>query len=556
MRCFYLLYCLWVICCGFTEENTKDLLYKIREIKYRDPQMALVLLDSLRKMEESSHFQQVPEFRIDIAQGQIYQIMRLDQLAVRFWEKALQADSVRVRDAYFFTVLNGIVNVYYRMADYENALEYCLLLLERGEKSGDEWSIGDCYFMIGQIEWQIGRKEQAYRDFKKALNILENGKNPGTKKLLSYVYGEIMTMADADGRFSYALEIGTLREKLLREMEELGGQEGYIDQQRGYLYAKLAYLYQKEGKCRLAGSYFEKFEKTHFATTLEGREYGFPYLKNAGQYEKALCFLRDMRREYEVMKKDTIDINMRVCYENLSEIYADLGQCRKAYHFLKRALVLADSLQERQQRSRITEMSVLYSVKEKEKRIQEQEGIIKKKQTFIGRLFGFVSVGIIMLIGVGIYANRMKNKNRILVGKIEEGIHYRQMLRRIGMLYKGEHKIQVNCKERELFENLDRLVVMERLFLRPNLTRDEMVSRFCTNKNQLANAIRFCTGQNFTEYINSLRLECALKILTEGNEKIEVVAERSGFGSARSFYRIFKDYFGLSPAEYRHFCSK
>lgn len=85
-----------------------------------------------------------------------------------------------------------------------------------------------------------------------------------------------MTMADADGRFSYALKIGTLREKLLREMEELGGQEGYIDQQRGYLYAKLAYLYQKEGKCRLAGSYFEKFEKTHFAITLEGREYRFP----------------------------------------------------------------------------------------------------------------------------------------------------------------------------------------------------------------------------------------------------------------------------------------
>lgn len=52
-----------------------------------------------------------------------------------------------------------------RMADYENALEYCLLLLERGEKSGDEWSIGDCYFMIGQIEWQIGRKETSIPGF-------------------------------------------------------------------------------------------------------------------------------------------------------------------------------------------------------------------------------------------------------------------------------------------------------------------------------------------------------------------------------------------------------
>lgn len=556
MRYFCLLYCLWLMCCGFTEESAKNLSRRIREIKYRDPQMALVLLDSLRQMEKSNHFQQVPEFKIDIVQGQVYQIMRLDRLAVRFWEKALQADSVRVRDMYFFTVLNGIVNVYYRMADYENALKYSLLLLERGEKVGDEWSIGDCYFMIGQIEWQIGRKEQAYQDFKKALEILENGKHPGTKKLLSYVYGEIMTMADADDRISYALEAGMLREKLLHEMEELGGQEGYVDQQRGYLYAKLAYLYQKEEAYRLAGLYFKKFERTHFATTLEGRGYGFPYLKNSGQYEKALCFLKDMEREYEIMKKDTIDINMRVCCENLSEIYADLGECRKAYHYMKRALVLTDSLQERQQHSRITEMSVLYGVKEKEKRIQEQVEIIEKNQTFISRLFGFVSVGVIILISVGIYANSMKMKNRILAGKIEEGIHYRQVLRQIGMLYRSEHKIQVNCKERELFENLDRLVVEERLFLRPDLTRDEMVSRLCTNKNQLANAIRFCTGQNFTEYINSLRLECALKILTEGNEKIEVVSERAGFGSARSFYRIFKDNLGLSPTEYRHFCSK
>ena len=42
----------------------------------------------------------------------------------------------------------------------------------------------------------------------------------------------------------------------------------------------------------------------------------------------------------------------------------------------------------------------------------------------------------------------------------------------------------------------------------------------------------------------------------QGNEKIEVVSERAGFGSARSFYRIFKDNLGLSPTEYRHFCSK
>lgn len=556
MRCFCLLYCLWSVCCGFTEGGTEDLSRKIREIKYRDPQMALVLLDSLRQMEKSNHFQKVPEFKIDIVQGQVYQIMRLDRLAVRFWEKALQADSVRARDMYFFTVLNGMIDAYYRMEDYENALKYGLMLLERGEKTGDEWSMGNSYFMIGQIGWQIGRKEQAYQDFKRALEILENGKHPGTKKLLSYVYGEIMTMADADGRISYALETGMLREKLLHEMEELGGQEGYIDQQRGYLYTKLAYLYQKEGAYRLARLYFEKFERTHFATTPEGRGYGFPYLKNSGQYGRALVFLKDMEQGFGMLKKDTIDINMRICYENLSEIYADLGQCRKACHYMKRALVVTDSLQERQQRSRIAEMSVLYGVKEKEKRIQEQAKIIEKNKAFVTRLFCIVSVGIIVLISIGVYANNMKIKNRILAEKIEEGIHYRQMLRQIGMLYRSEHKIQVNCKERELFENLDRLVVEERLFLRSNLTRDEMVSRLCTNKNQLANAIRFCTGQNFTEYINSLRLECALKILTEGNEKIEVVSEKAGFGSARSFYRIFKDNLGLSPAEYRHFCSK
>ena len=54
------------------------------------------------------------------------------------------------------------------------------------------------------------------------------------------------------------------------------------------------------------------------------------------------------------------------------------------------------------------------------------------------------------------------------------------------------------------------------------------------------------------EYLNSVRIRDAARLLQQTNYSITEIAERSGFGSIRSFNRAFSECFHLSPSEYRN----
>ena len=59
------------------------------------------------------------------------------------------------------------------------------------------------------------------------------------------------------------------------------------------------------------------------------------------------------------------------------------------------------------------------------------------------------------------------------------------------------------------------------------------------------------TGKTFAKYVEDLRVEQAKKLLKETSFSNEKIAEAAGFGSANSFYRVFKKKTGVSPGEFR-----
>ena len=58
-------------------------------------------------------------------------------------------------------------------------------------------------------------------------------------------------------------------------------------------------------------------------------------------------------------------------------------------------------------------------------------------------------------------------------------------------------------------------------------------------------------NMTFTEFVNLYRLEHAVRILEESNKKIVEIAYESGFQSVRSFNNAFKQYYNISPSDYR-----
>lgn len=55
----------------------------------------------------------------------------------------------------------------------------------------------------------------------------------------------------------------------------------------------------------------------------------------------------------------------------------------------------------------------------------------------------------------------------------------------------------------------------------------------------------------FNDMVNDCRCQLAKQLLLDGNERIEVIAERTGFSEPSTFYRAFKRWVGETPVEFR-----
>lgn len=59
------------------------------------------------------------------------------------------------------------------------------------------------------------------------------------------------------------------------------------------------------------------------------------------------------------------------------------------------------------------------------------------------------------------------------------------------------------------------------------------------------------TGENFVNYLTTIRLEEAVKLLNTTDDKTYIIAEKVGYPEANYFSYVFKKKFGVSPSKYR-----
>jgi len=90
-------------------------------------------------------------------------------------------------------------------------------------------------------------------------------------------------------------------------------------------------------------------------------------------------------------------------------------------------------------------------------------------------------------------------------------------------------------------------------FLRPKLTLIEVASLLGVSTQNLSQVINERTSLNFNEYVNSLRVEEAKKILSSPEYMkltIDAIALKAGFNSKSPFYAAFKQFSGMTPKKF------
>jgi AraC-like DNA-binding protein len=112
----------------------------------------------------------------------------------------------------------------------------------------------------------------------------------------------------------------------------------------------------------------------------------------------------------------------------------------------------------------------------------------------------------------------------------------------------------ISKKQQELFNKINTHVIDHKLFLDPYLSLETLANSLELSSGYLSFLINNYSSNNFSDYINKLRINQVKQIIKDPeylNYTIVSIGLESGFNSKSTFYKSFKKFTGLSPAEFK-----
>lgn len=100
---------------------------------------------------------------------------------------------------------------------------------------------------------------------------------------------------------------------------------------------------------------------------------------------------------------------------------------------------------------------------------------------------------------------------------------------------------------------VERLVEQEALYLKSDLSLEELAGRLLTNRTYLSDYFNSVKHVTFYDYVNQQRItRKALPMMQQHPEfTLEYIAAESGFNAISTFRRAFRKLLGVSPSQYR-----
>lgn len=562
--------CIWcVICLTFlpisgtilaantpkSVQTTDSLLTEkhIRSIYLSTPDSALHLLNEA----EASH--RMPPFRIDILRCMVYESLGMYALKERYLRRVLTTDSVQTVPARKLKMLTQLAAVLERQNKYEEGIRICSEAIGLAQAQEQKAMESELLFTIGRIYSGMQRRDEALQYMYRSIDLLKGSDNVRELAYLSTYYGDLSSYLNDSHRNGEAIRICRQRLDVIHRMSGMSGPPpGYIDQQYGYLYSKLAWYYQQEGETRKAAEACRNYLATAFSSSQVGQVEIVPYLLHNHQYHEALQRLDNYAAIFQ--GADTISYNYTTLLSHYAQAYRGLGNQQPANSYLQRIIHVNDHIYQREKASQAHEFAILYQTQEKDMQIRETQAELKRQYILFAAASLVALLLVILLWEKHLNLRRTRERNRIAVCQIDELLAQKEELRKAYVEIKKEEAEEKQAAVQEVKDEENRLRFMQmeaslisgKLFLNPNMTREDLMKIAGLSKNRLSALLQEQANDNLSGYLNRLRVEYSVALLKEKDKfTIDAIATLSGFNSRSAYYTAFNKVFHLSPAQYR-----
>lgn len=551
-------------------ESHKTALMSLYIQAKQNPKVTLPRLDSLEKTKTYS------KEHIDFFRSCSYHALSKYYMAMYYAQRVVQyqdsrRDTLLMKSAYMLLAESSVAAYH-----LEDAVRY----IDEGKQYaglvGDPVLEANMMLMEGEVYRRLGMIEKGYQSLRRAISLLSSSVNGDELYCRSRIMGYFMMYCIEDRRMKEAWRVGLKREEVIGKLQQIASQLSGIGEQQAYLYSKMAFLAQRLGKQDRAADYLEKFKQTPMASTVQGRLEINDYLLERGDYQLVLRHVDEYMNSVD--EKDSLNIiYIRTLYQT-SKAYQGVGNYKSAYEELLKLRQLMEVMRISSERSNLFNLTDFTRVMRQEYELRQAENKLHVRNWVIVGLVVVALALIALLVRIYSYWKVIREKNRKMASLIVElNDKNKEVLPCVTepvaevpvpvevpapVLVEEQPEVPEETSvageafpsfnPHEIFRNFDAQVREERMYLNYQFSRDDYAALMGVDRNRFAAILKEYTHGNLSAYLNNLRLDYSVGLFRAHPEwSVSEIASHCALPSLSTFYRLFKEKYGMSPNAFR-----
>ncbi len=428
---------------------------------------------------------------------------------------------------------------------------------------------------VGVAEHALGRLDQARETYARAYSLLkESNSFSGLIALISLQKKQEMLYKDArdyDKAISICHDIIDMVNRFDRQpsiveqrpetMQESGmATHSFADFYRCQMYAHIARAYRQKiqnGKSRnvqadkdSANAYVDKWLATDESRSPDDVAYALPELYFTG---KKTEFAENKRVVEDLYRGDSL-VSEYVDYLTLLADDASSTQDYKTSNsYLKRAIVLSDSIRQQELMRTLSEQMSLNMVQEQQLARQDAEYQLERQQLIIVLLTSVLIIMVIVALIISVLVHKNKESREIIETTQQDLTESMADIKDFVMQLE-ENKTEKNALNMAaLYERIDIAMKENKLYLNPELDVKMLAENVNSCRSVVSTCINSITGKSFRSWLADYRLSLFIQMLEENPEaSISDLAMQCGYKEQSTFRRQFKSVHGMTVGEYRN----